>query len=317
MKNRSWLEAVRARVVNRLYIEVGRLVLELRRRLAGGVCWVHGGPVLLPVVGDGDRQMLHYSLYGKKWWSFEKAQAERFVKPGAVVVDVGANIGFLSALFSSLVGESGRVFAFEPSPEVFKKLCMVAEKNHLANVRTIEAGCGSRAGMLTLYSPRFSGNSTLRPEGVEGKVEGDVHQQKVEILKLDEFFGVGEGTEDFPRNEKLSRLDFVKIDTEGFEDEVLRGMEGLIEKFRPVIYIELCAQFRSSSERAIQILHLHGYRFERAVDLDTSENGDNYFALPALHAADAASPALHAADATSSALHAADATSSQELPDAE
>ncbi len=76
MKKRSWLEAVKARVVNRLYIEVGRVVLEARRRLAGGVCWVRGGPVLLPVVGDGDKQMLHYSLYGTRWWNFEKAQAE-------------------------------------------------------------------------------------------------------------------------------------------------------------------------------------------------------------------------------------------------
>ncbi len=281
MQKRSWLEAVRARVVNRLYIELGRMVLELRRRLAGGVCWVRGGPVLLPVVGDGDRQMLHYSLYGRKWWSFEKAQVVRFVKPGAVVIDVGANVGFLSALFSSQVGDSGRVFAFEPSPEVFKKLCMVAEKNRLGNLRTIEAGCGSRAGMLTLYSPRFSGNATLRPEGVKGKVEGDFYWHEVEIIKLDEFFGVGEGTEDFPKSERLSRLDFVKIDTEGYEDEVLAGMEGLIEKFRPVIYIELCAQFLKSSERAIEILDKHNYRFEPEIDLVTSANGDNYFAIPA------------------------------------
>ena len=280
MKQRSCLEAVRARVVNRLYIEVGRVVLEFRRRLAGGVCWMRGGPVMLPVVGDGDRQMLHYSLYGEKWWSLEKAQVERFVNPGAVVMDVGANVGFLSALFSSLVGASGRVFAFEPSPEVFRKLRMVEEKNRLGNVRTIEAGCGSSAGMLTLYSPRFSGNATLRPDSVQGKVEGDFHQREVEIIRLDEFFGVGEGTEDFPKSERLSRLDFVKIDTEGFEDEVLAGMEGLIEKFRPVIYIELCAQFLKSSERAIEILEKHEYRFEPEIDLVTSDNGDNYFAIP-------------------------------------
>ena len=163
------------------------------------------------------------------------------------------------------------------------------EKNELKNVSAMQAGCGSKAGKLTLYSPLFSGNATLRPLGAEGQMQessavdaakapAEFHTQEVEILRLDEYFGVVQGAQQCA--ERLDRLDLVKIDTEGFEDEVLAGMEGLLKKFRPVIYIELCVQFLNSSRRAVEILESLNYRFEPEVDLVTSKNGDNYMAIP-------------------------------------
>ena len=99
------------RVWNRIYLDSARLWFTTRAKFAGGQCWVHGGPVVFPYVGDGDMQALHYSKHGQEWWDKELTIVSRFVPAGAVAIDVGANIGFLTALFSKLAAESGRVFS--------------------------------------------------------------------------------------------------------------------------------------------------------------------------------------------------------------
>lgn len=80
---------------------------------------------------------------------------------------------------------------------------------------------------------------------------------------------------------KLDRLDFLKIDVEGFEDEVLAGATGLLRRFKPVIYIELCKQYFNSSRKAIEILHDLGYTIEHESEFAKAMNGTDFIALPA------------------------------------
>jgi Methyltransferase FkbM domain len=89
----------------------------------------------------------------------------------------------------------------------------------------------------------------------------DWETQTVRIVKLDDFLGP-----------KLERLDFVKIDTEGYEDEVPTGAVELIQKFKPIIYIELCSEYLISSQNAGRFLRHHGYTFDRELALDESSN---------------------------------------------
>ena len=182
-------------------------------------------------------------------------------------MDVGANLGFMSGIFSNLTGATGQVYSFEPSPFTYAKLLEVIQGNQYANVLPYNLGCGREERTMTLFRPSSSGNATLRPDaGIEQSVR---QKDSVRIVNLDEFVGP-----------KLERLDFFKIDTEGFEDEVLAGASGILQRFKPVIYIELSSQYRAASERAIELLHSHRYKFEDELSLESSFLGDNFFAFP-------------------------------------
>lgn len=240
--------------------------LTLQRRARGKTLWIDYGSIKLPFHGDGDRQELYYHLDGKEWWAKELSLLSPHIANGSVVIDVGANLGFMAGILSSLSGESGEVHSFEPSPSTYAKLSEVVRVNGFRNVRTYNMGCGEQESTMTLYCPHSSGCASLRPTT---EVSREAHEQRVQIVRLDDFLG---------RN--LQRLDFLKIDTEGFEDEVLSGASGILRQFKPVVYIELCSQYLASSERAMRILRDLGFTFREEVDLRRAFDGDNFLAFP-------------------------------------
>jgi FkbM family methyltransferase len=252
---------------NRGRIAAKQAYLSLRRRLSGGPFWIDYGSIKLPFHGDGDLQELYYHLDGKEWWDKEMRLISPYLKKGGVALDVGANLGFLSGIFSTLTGATGQVHSFEPSPAVYAKLLEVIEVNNYANVTPYNMGCGREEQSMTLYCPPSSGNATLRPAA--GMEDSSGEKRTVRIVKLDDFLGP-----------KLDRLDLLKIDTEGFEDEVLFGATGLLERFKPVIYIELGSQYPVSSGNAVRLLRDHGYTFQPEVDLQKAFSGENFFAIP-------------------------------------
>src|ERR1019366_2519839 len=104
-----------------------RAYLSVRRRLTGGTIWIDHGCIKLPFHGDGDRQEIYYQLDGKEWWNKEVRLISPYLRPGDVAVDVGANLGFMTGIFSTLTGTTGHVYSFEPSPSVYLKLSEVIE----------------------------------------------------------------------------------------------------------------------------------------------------------------------------------------------
>lgn len=134
-----------------------------------------------------------------------------FVKPGFVCVDVGANVGYFTLVMAELVGEGGRVIAYEPEPETFDLLVRNVRSNGFSGrVRCREVGCGAVRGQGTLHvSRRISGGSTV---GVPLPEAYEVRPYPIDIVRLDE---------DVP-----GRVDFVKCDAEGFDAEVFMGAEG-------------------------------------------------------------------------------------------
>lgn len=127
-----------------------------------------------------------------------------FLKPGMVVFDVGANIGYYTLLTSPLVGPTGSVYAFEPSSYAFNKLTRAVKENRLTNVRTFKLALGAQEGELEL-SPCIEGNHT--PNLLEGGGE------KIHVTTLDSFV----------REHSIQRIDFLKMDVEGFEPFVVEG----------------------------------------------------------------------------------------------
>lgn len=245
----------------------GRWRLEMMRRFKGETIWRQRGGYWLPFHGDGDLQEVQYQLAGDTWFRAETEYLQRWLPKNGVVIDVGANLGFTALIFSRSVGSSGRVFAFEPSSLVYPKLVEVLEKNGAMNVQCFNLGCGVGRRVETLLVPSSSGNATIRRSGIEP--EGEVSEVTIEIDALDNVV--------LPLT---SRVDFLKIDTEGFEDQVLAGANELVQRYRPVIYIELSAEYGESSARAIAWLRERRYRFDREPDLTLAGNGDNFLALP-------------------------------------
>lgn len=252
---------------NRLRAAVWKHLLNVRYRLGGGTVWTKRGNHLLPYHGDGDQQEVYYQIHGAHWFEIETERVARWLPKGGVVVDVGANTGFTAIIFATQVGPEGRVLAFEPSELVYPRLMEVIEKNGLGQVEPFNLGCGTGPRTETLMVPVSSGNSTIKREGVT--LHGAVREVSITIDSLDNVV--------LPI---LSRLDFLKIDTEGFEDQVLLGAEQLISKFQPVIYIELSQEYSESSRRAISWLRGHGYTFDPDPDLVDAHNGDNFLAFP-------------------------------------
>jgi len=254
-------------ILHRSRTAIAQLDLNVKGKISGYPVWFDNGPMKLPYHGDGDKQELLYRTDGRSWWDHEVKMIAPYMKEGDVAIDVGANQGFMSGVLSYLSGRSGHVYSFEPNPKVFAKLLEVIEANHLDTVSAYNSGCGKDEQSMTLYCPPSSGFASLRPNTEIDR--STLQESQIQILNLDLFLA-----------SKLDRLNFIKIDTEGYEDDVLLGAIELLRRFQPVVYIELCSEYLSSSERAIKILRDLGYSFDRDIDLRHSSNGNNYFAIP-------------------------------------
>ena len=236
-------------------------------RLKGGTLWARRGGYWLPFHADGDLQEIQYRLEGELWFKYETERLREYLPKDGVVIDVGANLGFTALIFAKHVGPSGRVYAFEPSPAAYAKLLEVVEKNQLGNVQCFNLGCGSTRRSETLLVPASSGNATIRRSGVH--LTGTCREMNIEIDTLDNMI-----------LSLAQKIDFLKIDTEGFEDQVLAGADEVVRRDRPVIYLELSQEYGDSSARAVEWLRARGYTFERDPDLASAHNGDNFLAIP-------------------------------------
>jgi len=129
-------------------------------------------------------------------------------------VDIGANQGLYTLLFSQRVGPAGRVIAFEPDDMLHAALADNVAHNRAENVRTHHLALGSQRGTMTLYRSLLnSGDNRLAADGRGG---GPWEPVPIRVERLDEALAG-------------QRLDFIKMDVQGWEMEVFRGMEGLLD----------------------------------------------------------------------------------------
>ncbi|MCB0322928.1 MAG: FkbM family methyltransferase [Bdellovibrionales bacterium] len=227
------------------------------------------GILKVPIFCDGDEQEISLHLHHRRWLSREQQRTAPFITPGDIVFDIGANLGVLTAIFSASVGQDGRVYAFEPASATFAKLVAIQAASNWSNVELHQLACGDASGSALLYAVgRDSGYSTLCPP-VNADVD-PIPPERVGICTLDEFvFGSG-----------ISRVDFIKIDSEGFEAKVLAGAAQVLRSFRPVVYLELCREYHRNAQAAIDLLLQLEYYFPELPDFRHAANGTNFFALP-------------------------------------
>lgn len=183
--------------------------------------------------------------------SFEEAEmrfARNYLERGMTVLDIGAHHGLYTLLASKKVGSKGRVLAFEPSARERRRLEKHLRMNRCENVSALPYALGRERGEASLYvtdGPQDFCNSLRLPD-----VSDAVQETRVEVRRLDHMLDeLG-----------MPRIDFVKLDVEGGELEVLTGAERLLERRpRPVLLVEVeDRRTRSWGYRAKEIIERLG-----------------------------------------------------------
>jgi FkbM family methyltransferase len=179
--------------------------------------YIHGEPVLY-FSSDDARDIPENADEG----SFGAMKGR--VHEGAVVLDIGANVGMYTLLMARWVGPAGKVFAFEPAMQTADKLQRHVIMNQLANrVEVIRTAVGNAVGEVTFYySAECSGNASVAASAVPGG-----HSQLVPVTTVDVFCQT-----------RAIVPTFLKIDVEGFEAYVLDGALETIQQHTPDLLIE-------------------------------------------------------------------------------
>lgn len=185
---------------------------------------------------------------------------DAILRPDDTFVDVGANEGMISLLASRLVGPNGHVIAFEPNPQPRAKLQAAITRNEISNVHLLGFALGAQASVLPLTVPKI--NSGEGSFGIP-----DYPTELVDVVDCEVRVG------DDALQGVRPRL--VKVDVEGFECNVIRGLGGVIEECRPAIVTEIVSthlqKAQSSVTELVALMKEKGYRPYR-LGLSTTKN---------------------------------------------
>jgi len=211
----------------------------------------------------------NHVVIGRSYDPGISAVFSRRVKPGMAVLDIGANIGYLTMHLASLVGTAGLVVAVEPNPENIKLLEASRRVNGFDQIVVIQAAAGRSTGLLELSVSYSNGTTTDLPSDLDAIFAS----RPVPCFALDDLVP------------KDRHFNLVKIDTEGAELNALIGLSRTIERDRPIIVSEfspgtLPGISHCSGPEYLRFLIAKGYRIA-VIEKDGCENrfGDDVEAV--------------------------------------
>jgi FkbM family methyltransferase len=176
--------------------------------------------------------------------------ASEILRAGATVVDIGANVGFLTRQFAAMVGKKGRVFAFEPDPATFAYLTY--NTRNLSQVICSTAALSDRNGNMILHlHPTSAMSNSL--------VNAWDNAQQIDVTTC--------AFDTWAEANNVGDIGLIKIDVEGAEPLVLRGMlKTLSSPEKPPVIVEFCPvnlASRTAEQEIFQIFSDHGYVVNR------------------------------------------------------
>jgi FkbM family methyltransferase len=229
-------------------------------RLAGAA-YSRAGERLTPLPDHGFS--LYLDMRSPTHRSYASASSESHVvrhllevlRPGDVVIDVGAYVGFFTILCARAVRPGGSVIAFDPVPDNCERIARSAAANGLDNATTEARALGDRIGSARLGVSRETGGAASSTSSLEAP---GTEVLTVPVETLDAYV----------ERAGLARLDLVKIDVEGLEREVVAGMRAVLDRFRPRLVIE----FRDddAATGCLELLRSSGYT---TVELGRTRHG--------------------------------------------
>ncbi len=179
-------------------------------------------------------------------------EVKRMLKEGDVVIEVGANIGYYALIESRLVGEKGRIYAVEPSPYNVDNLKRNIKLNNIKNIEVFELAIGDKDGVAELnVSPHSNLNSLIRQDNKK-----IIEAIKVKVMALDNFL----------KDKKLP--DFLRMDVEGYEASILKGMGKLLRSKHPMdLFIEIHPHIMRRKETVylLKTLKKHGFETRKVI----------------------------------------------------
>jgi FkbM family methyltransferase len=167
-------------------------------------------------------------LVSHKIWDEELLELmHHFIQknPNGVVLDIGANIGAITIPLAASFPEC-RFYCFEPHPVIYKRLKTNIDLNQFVHVNAVQAAVSDQSGKLDFYAQTDNLNMGL--SSLVNVQNNPATKISVDCITLDDFF----------RAKEMPSISAVKIDVQGSEILVLKGMSALIRKHRPVLFFE-------------------------------------------------------------------------------
>jgi FkbM family methyltransferase len=177
-------------------------------------------------------------IYGE-WSEGEVLLFQQVVKPGFLVVEVGANIGAHTVLLAQLTGPTGMVLAIEPQRIVYQTLCANVALNSITNVQCHHAAVGKAPGQIVVPALNYEVDNNYGGLALGGFTKGE----NVPVMTIDGL--------------NLPKCHFLKIDVEGMEQQVLEGAVRSIAAYSPILYVE--NDRKDKSESLIRVIDSLGY----------------------------------------------------------
>jgi FkbM family methyltransferase len=219
-------------------------------RARGRTCFnVHGHALtILPEDHGISRELSVYQIHEPLTTELVK----QFLKPGMNVVDIGGNLGYYALLEAQMVGDAGRVIAIEPVASNFAQLSSNVAANGYRNVILENVAIGTINGSAPIYLSKKSNWHSLQP------VPWETSEVTVRVSTLDSLLA----------RHELPSLDLIRMDLEGYEIKVIRGMKSTIKKYRPRLLIELHPQVVGAQAMITFLKQLKalGYELEWVLD---------------------------------------------------
>ena len=184
----------------------------------------------------------------------------KIIKTGMTCLDIGGNIGYYVLLERQLVGDKGKVVAIEPVKRNYEFLQQNIALQNVSNISTYNFACGNKNGTVPFVIDRESNGCWIVPDGVKNPDPSRGTITNVPIRILDEFI----------EEISLNELDFIRMDVEGFELNILKGLKQSLEKFKPIISFELHKNFLGvdGTREIFELLDKLDYKIESFVTRD-------------------------------------------------
>jgi len=241
--------------------------------------------LVLSWMPDGILQSLkkwHYVRAVSRFYESDFDVVRLLLKPGDSAIDIGANAGWYTKLFSDLVGPEGIVYSIEPVPPTYEILSNTITKLNLDNVRHHNCALSNKPGITTMAIPQYStgGENYYCSLIIDKTVGSDLRTFKVKTRTLDHLMsGVDKS------------INLVKCDVEGHEHQVLEGSTEFLEKSDAAWLIEISGnpdKENTSASKVFKLFYNHGYNtyLYRDGKLEIRKHGDksvNYFMLKPIH----------------------------------
>ncbi|MGG0260156.1 FkbM family methyltransferase [Bacillus mycoides] len=201
---------------------------------------------------------LYYSLAtlltDGEWEPEDTNILKNLISKDNTVLDIGANFGWYTSIFSKLVGTHGQVHSFEPFLGTFYELMANTSLNELSNIRLNNLAVSDFNGISTLYYPTGSGSMLSSLQKIPDVTEEFIPFECT-VTTLDEYV----------KSQEIKQVDFIKIDAEGAELPILRGATSILDqRNKPTLLIECVEKFANSFGYQLKDVHefLENYDYQ-------------------------------------------------------